>query len=155
MKARRYFALVSSLSVLASLLTMATPARADTNSCTSSTNNPHYSSPAGGAIAKATYKCTTSNVDKIWVSQILWKCPTSNVTKNKTWLKNNCVNKGQNNQDIWTPTANHQYERISPPQPEPGAQGTGWWILYNHWISEKNGNFVFHHHMSNVVYISV
>ena len=114
-------------------------------------NSPHFSSGAGGIIAKANLiGCgPTARVNEILS---LWRCPSNAAPpKNaaKSWLQNHgCVMKAQ---ELYAPDGTY----FNPDNPDtkyvpntgkPGAHGTGIWVALMHWADRYvnvNGDYVY------------
>jgi hypothetical protein len=135
---------------------IAPTATADVNTCNGYMDDPHFSSGSNGVIAKGRWQCDSDGVDQITLGLTLYKCPNSNITKNKNWLKDNCVNKSHNSDIIYSPRNGDMYTRYVPPLSQAGATGTGYWIALNAWFSVKGSSWSnLHHNFSNVRYLSV
>lgn len=115
---------------------------ADVNGCTANVQNPHYSSGAGGNIAKATWVCskvpTTINIGYGVGGFWLWRCP-NEPPKSEYYLGQNCTIVGFDGSSISITRANTQYTRYAPPSGTPGARGRGWYMACTTWRSQGPG----------------
>jgi hypothetical protein len=138
-------------------IVVAPTATADVNACNGYMEDPHFSSGANGVIAKGRWRCDSDGVDEIGWGLTLYKCPNSNITKNKNWLKDNCVTKATHQGPVITsPRKGVTHTRYVPDLSQQGAQGTGYWIALNVWYSIKGSSWSnLHHTFSNIRYLSV
>lgn len=117
-----------SVIILAALLSVlvATPAYAA--SCSAAAHNPHYSTGAGGIIAKGQGWCDNlSSGDDIKVEVVLFLCDHyPSVTE--SYLQNNCTEKGHGIRTIYNATSGKKYTEYAPPSYLGGAHGTGYWV---------------------------
>jgi hypothetical protein len=99
---------------------------------------PHYSTGAGGVIAKANWSCTyvptTVFLNTATTGYWLWVCP-SQGQDSESWIESNCTFKGGNHENIDATVSGQQYTRYVPPAGQPGAHGTGYWISCSIWYS--------------------
>jgi hypothetical protein len=131
----------------AALITLTTTTAAEaaalvSNGCTASVQNPHYSSGAGGNIAKATWACsrvpTTINISYGVGGFWLWRCP-NQPPKSESYLGQNCTIVGYTGQNVSVTKANTSYTRYAPPSGTPGARGAGWYMACTTWRSQGPG----------------
>jgi len=112
------------------------------NGCSASVQNPHYSSGAGGNIAKATWSCsrvpTTINISYGVGGFWLWRCP-NEPPKSETYLGENCTIVGYTGENVSVTKANTTYTRYAPPSGTPGARGAGWYMACTTWRSQGPG----------------
>lgn len=153
-KARAFIAIIA---VLASVLGAPSAAHADLNGCSTNTQNPHFSSGANGVIGKATYVCSVPGVSNLVMQLYLYRC---NRQKGADETKSNyisspaCTEVGRNLTEVAPPVAGTTYTRYVPPASQPGARGSGWWIVRNTWSScSEQGVVDGHRDFSNIVYI--
>jgi hypothetical protein len=122
-------------------------------SCTTSVENPHYSSGAGGVIAKSRVTCTAS-VNYYDGDFLLFVCRSNPTGPENTWASQyGCVQKAVAGAYLSPPYAGTVYSFYVPALGSPGAHGTGYWVACMVWyydsIDERSGMT-----RSNGVYIS-
>lgn len=129
-------------------------ARSSVNGCNVTIDNPHFSSGAGGIIAKGRFSCTdvpsTIHINgNRGTSFLLWLCP-NKPPKSESYLynpANGCTPKGSNTDNVSATSSGTTYTRYVPPSSQGGAHGNGWWISCSTWYSSGPngtdlGNFV-------------
>jgi hypothetical protein len=100
-------------------------------------DNPHYSSGAGGVIAKFRF----CDFDGAWAdfSLYLFVCPQRPSQNEAEWQsKYGCVLKASAFYEFYA-SIQQQYTRYVPPLGQPGQHGTGWWIACAVIIEPFNG----------------
>jgi hypothetical protein len=135
-KQRRYsITLVAAIAAMTLSAAMASSASAapdaDQNGCTGTINSPHYSSGAGGVIAKGRWSCTdvpsTVYLGTASTGFYLWKCPGESLS--------NCTLEGINEDNISVTVSGKTYTLYVPPSSSSGAKGSGYWIAEATWYS--------------------
>lgn len=130
---KRVFGVVASVLVMlaALLVTQAIEAVAGTaGDCTSSTESPHYSSTAGGVIAKSRWVCQKSN--PIPYQLYLYKCP-NKPASNKTAVMDNCTLQKKRESSFTHPGGGATVTRYVPIKGAEPAHGCGYWAQINRW----------------------
>lgn len=127
-----------------------TPA-ADANGCGVTMQNPHYSTGAAGIIEKANWTCqdvpTTVYINYpnyvAGYDLILWFCGGTFPQASVPYLISNCSPEGDwyGHFTITSSGNGGEVTRYSPPQGQPGAHGSGFWIASVRWTTEgPNGS---------------
>jgi hypothetical protein len=130
--------------VVAPVFADAPPAQAAVN-CTASIDNPHYSTGAGGVIAKGNWKCALVPSDIEFTGGFigfnLWLCTDKSPTRTESYLTgdSHCSIKGTYATAFEITVAGQTYVRYVPPSGQSGAHGTGWWVACAVWESVHNG----------------
>ena len=147
-------AVLCALAATSIVLVFPATSGAELNSCSvTSMQTPHYSTGAGGVIAKATWACSFVPTTIRLYPYALYLCP-SQPPQDETWIVLNCTQKGQNTNNISITQPNTNYTRYVPPSGLPGAHGAGWWTSCVMWDSVgPNGTSAEHLNFSASVYI--
>ena len=123
------------------LLQSADPAGAastDKNGCSANLQTPHYSTGAGGVIAKANYSCTyvpsTVYLGTRTTGYWLWVCP-SKGPDDESWIVQNCRFINGNIENVYATVSGGENIRYVPPAGNPPGHGSGWWISCSQWYS--------------------
>jgi hypothetical protein len=90
-----------------------------------SMDSPHYSSGAGGAIAK--FRWCNESTYQVAGDLYLFLCPTKPSSDESTWGDIGCVLKKHTTMNF-TAVGGSTYTRYVPPTGYEGAHGTGWWV---------------------------
>lgn len=88
-------------------------------------DGPHYSSGAGGAIAK--FRWCNEATYQVTGDLYLFLCPSQPSSDESTWGDIGCVLK-QHTAINFTASGGSTYTRYVPPSGFAGAHGTGWWV---------------------------
>ena len=102
------------------------------------TSKPGLRPRGGGIIAKAQWTCTDAPTSIVLSGRttgyFLWVCPITG-TKSENWLTLNCTLTSGNGEDMSFTKSGQIRTRYVPPQPLPGAHGSGYWISCATWYS--------------------
>jgi hypothetical protein len=104
------------------IVALATPAYA--GNCSVTSDNPHYSSGAGGVISKLRINCT--GISNITYTYRLWLCADKPVVDGWIWYCSRSTLKGEN-KGSFNPANGTTYTRYAPPGGGTGAHGSGYW----------------------------
>lgn len=128
-------ALVSLFPISASAMVL--PQSQSIGSCNEQMNYPHYSSGAGGAVAKATFQCGTSHVISYTLNlYVCYEVPPPDVN----FLNANCENNAQTS-GAFRATPGQQYTQVVPPLGQAGAHGCGYWAATDNWTIDFKAAF--------------
>lgn len=132
-------------SVLLIALTPTTAWAEDQNGCGGQMDTPHYSSGAGGVIAKWRVHCNDVGVG-IGYSLYLYRC-FAQPPRNKQAVNGStygCSLRSSYTGSIRTESPiGKVYTRYVPPLGQGGAQGQGYyWIAYAHWYSTGDAGII-------------
>ncbi|MCU1485807.1 MAG: hypothetical protein JWN67_2553 [Actinomycetia bacterium] len=152
-KARRLGRCLSGSLLAASMLVIVQSSPAFAASCTTSIDNPHFSSGAGGIIVKGHFDCGAATVDEVAFVMQLYVCPSYPSNPTEANLAVYCTLKANNGRsDYNVPPGDHT--RYAPENTLPGVHGTGYWvgcIIINWYDPNFQGSSM---STSNPVYLS-
>jgi hypothetical protein len=125
----------------------------DANGCLLDIENPHFSSGAGGVIAKLRISCADVPTNVSFGGR-LWHCGSA-PQRDETWLENNCALQAQVGSGVSITAPTDLITRYIPDLSYPGAPyQPGYWIACSGWQSTgPNGTGAAHMSFSNIVYL--
>jgi hypothetical protein len=126
---RKFAAVATSVGLLSGgLVAAATPASAAAG-CTGTTENPHYSTGAGGNIVKS--RTTCAGVTSAYVLLILFRCPHSPTGAESTWQNQGCREVASGYQNIRPVVGGKTYTTYAPAPGTRGVRGAGFYVGCN------------------------
>jgi len=100
----------------------------DSNSCTGTLEDPHYSIGARGVIVKSHFMCTEGGRDIINHMTALFWCGTTQPIRDEAWLTTNCARVGTNTTELYNLPAYDWKTLYAPPVGHPNVAYGGWYM---------------------------
>jgi hypothetical protein len=101
----------------------------DSPECSTTVDNPHPSTGAGGAyvIVKARTSCI-NNISQVRIGVSLWQCPSEPTGSKDTWGSQGCAIVATGARALNNPKNGSQYTTYAPPDGTSGPTESGWYV---------------------------